>query len=227
MSHYFERVRAQTGGRFWVNNPTLREMDLALAHGAMGCTTNPGYGGNLVKRAPDEVLPIVRACLPESADDEVVAELVQARLVGRICERFAPLHESSGGREGFVARLKERAVFPSVAVLEEGAELPAGALLVEGDFTKLNPGSRGKRYWVGMGAGKSKICIAGRVVSAAGDVLATFEHCRSGTMGWFGGRAEGMMATDVHQTAFHLADFMAAWATASPPIPTRVSIKYG
>jgi transaldolase len=101
--HYFERVRAETGGRFWVNNPTSDEMDLALAHGAMGCTTNPGYGGNLVKRVPEEVLPVVRAALAESDDDEVVAELVQARLVGRICERFGPLYESTGGREGFVS----------------------------------------------------------------------------------------------------------------------------
>jgi transaldolase len=101
--HYFERVRAETGGRFWVNNPTSEEMDLALAHGAMGCTTNPGYGGNLVKRAPAEVLHIVRAALAESDDDEVVAELVQARLVGRICERFGPLYEATDGREGFVS----------------------------------------------------------------------------------------------------------------------------
>ncbi len=101
--HYFERVRAETGGRFWINNPTIEEMDLALAHGAMGCTTNPGYGGNLVKRAPSEVLPIVRACLPESDDDEVVADLVQRRLVGRICERFGPLYEQTEGREGFVS----------------------------------------------------------------------------------------------------------------------------
>ena len=101
--HYFERVRKETGGRFWVNNPTSEEMDLALAHGAMGCTTNPGYGGNLVKRAPEEVLPIVRECLAGSDDDEVVAELVQERLVGRICERFGPLYERTEGREGFVS----------------------------------------------------------------------------------------------------------------------------
>ncbi len=101
--HYFERVRAETGGRFWVNNPTSEEMDLALASGAMGCTTNPGYGGNLVQRVPEEVLPVVRACLAESDDDEVVAELVQEQLVGRICERFARLYETSEGREGFVS----------------------------------------------------------------------------------------------------------------------------
>ena len=101
--HYFERVQADAGGRWWVNNPTIEEIDLALAHGAMGCTTNPGYGGNLVRRAPEEVLPVVRECLARSDDDEVVAELVQARLVGRICERFAPLYEKTDGQEGFVS----------------------------------------------------------------------------------------------------------------------------
>jgi transaldolase len=101
--HYLERVRTATGSRFWVNNPTLAELDLALEHGAMGCTTNPAYGGNLVARALDEILPIVRDCLAESHDDEAVAELVQRRLVARICERFLPLYERTGGREGFVS----------------------------------------------------------------------------------------------------------------------------
>jgi len=101
--HYFERVRATTGSRFWVNNPTVEEIDLALRHGAMGCTTNPAYGGNLVRRAPDEVLPLVRECLAHSEDDEIVADLVQRRLIGRICEHFVPLYEGSGGREGFVS----------------------------------------------------------------------------------------------------------------------------
>ncbi len=100
---YFERVQAETGFRFWVNNPTSAEMDLAIANGAMGCTTNPSYGGGLVKRVPDEVLPVVRACLPLSDDDEVVADQVQSRLVGRIAERFAPVWERTGGHEGFVS----------------------------------------------------------------------------------------------------------------------------
>jgi transaldolase len=101
--HYLERVAAATGTRFWVNNPTVEEIGLALEHGAMGCTTNPAYGGNLVKRAPDQVLPIVRECLSESDDDEVVADHVQRRLVARIAERFMPLYARTEGREGFVS----------------------------------------------------------------------------------------------------------------------------
>jgi len=119
--HYFERVREATGSRFWVNNPTIEEMDLALEHGAMGCTTNPGYGGNLVKRAPAEVLPIVRECLPLSDDDEVVADLVQRRLVARICEKFLPLYERTSGHEGFVSiQGAPEADIDADVILEEG-----------------------------------------------------------------------------------------------------------
>jgi transaldolase len=100
---YFERVRRDTGSRFWINNPTAVEVGLALRHGAMGCTTNPGHGGNLLARAPEEVLPVIERCLADSEDDEVVATLVQRRLVARLCERFLPLYESSGGSEGLVS----------------------------------------------------------------------------------------------------------------------------
>lgn len=118
---YFDRVRETTGSRWWINNPTLGEIDLALEHGAMGCTTNPGYGGNLVKRAPDEVLPIVRTCLEQSDDDGVVAELVQRRLVGRICERFLPLYERTVGQEGFVSiQGAPDADTVGTAILDEG-----------------------------------------------------------------------------------------------------------
>lgn len=101
--HYLARVRAAGDYRFWVNNPTTAEARLAIEHGAMGCTTNPAYGGGLLKRAPAEVGPIVRECLAVSQDDAVVADLVQQRLVGRIAEAFLPLYERTAGREGFVS----------------------------------------------------------------------------------------------------------------------------
>jgi transaldolase len=41
---YFRQMTAETPTRAWVNNPTLEEVDLALAQGAVGCTTNPAYG---------------------------------------------------------------------------------------------------------------------------------------------------------------------------------------
>jgi transaldolase len=100
---YFSRLVAETPTRVWVNNPTERELGLALAHGAVGCTTNPAFGGSLLHRAPAEMLPILDECLAASGDDHHVAGLIQERLVGRIASRFLPLFESTGGRAGFVS----------------------------------------------------------------------------------------------------------------------------
>ncbi len=103
MANYFSRLVTETPTRAWVNNPTEEEIELALSHGAVGSTTNPAYGGGLLRRAPDEVIPIVDACLGASEDDRVVADLVQQRLVGRIAARFRPLFDASGGTAGFVS----------------------------------------------------------------------------------------------------------------------------
>lgn len=100
---YFTQLVAETPTRVWVNNPTIEEIGLALEQGAVGCTTNPAYGANLLRRAPDEILPIIAECVGLSSDDAVVADLVQQRLVARIVERFRPLYDASNGREGFVS----------------------------------------------------------------------------------------------------------------------------
>jgi transaldolase len=100
---YFRRLTAESSTRVWVNNPTVEEIGLAIEQGAVGCTTNPAYGGNLLKRAPDEIRPIIAECVRVSDDAAVVADLVQQRLVTRIVERFRPMYEASGGREGFVS----------------------------------------------------------------------------------------------------------------------------
>ena len=100
---YFGQLVAESPTRVWVNNPTLEEIGLAIEQGAVGSTTNPAYGGNLLRRAPDEILPIVAACVPLAADDLNVAHLVQQRLVARIAEQFRALHEASRGRLGFVS----------------------------------------------------------------------------------------------------------------------------
>ena len=105
MTDYFRRLTAATPSRAWVNNPTIEEIGLALAHGATGSTTNPAYGGSLLRRAPGEVVPIVDAVLAEhsDADDEAIAVLVQQRLAGRIAGRFRPLFDATGGTAGFVS----------------------------------------------------------------------------------------------------------------------------
>jgi transaldolase len=100
---FFARLAAETPTRIWVNNPTPEEIGLALAQGAVGSTTNPAYGGGLLKRAPELVRDVIAEVVREEPDDRRAAALVQRRLVARIAQRFREVHEASGRRHGFVS----------------------------------------------------------------------------------------------------------------------------
>lgn len=100
---YFRRIKATTPTRLWVNNPTVEEIGLALDQGAVGCTTNPAYAGGLLKRAHDEIEPIIQACAVDEPNNHRAAELVQQRLVARITPSFMPLFEQAEGCSGFVS----------------------------------------------------------------------------------------------------------------------------
>lgn len=102
---YFSRLVAETPSRAWVNNPTLEEIEFALGEGAVGCTTNPAYGGGLLKRVPDYVKPIVQDAVRELPKGSVaeVADRVQAKLVTPVVERLYELYESMGGKAGLVS----------------------------------------------------------------------------------------------------------------------------
>lgn len=112
---------------------------------------------------------------------------------------------------GLTENLKENG-FPDVGQMDSNQPMPEECLVIEGEFTMLNPGSQSKRYWAGFGAGKSRVCTTGRVVNATGDLLLEFNHCRNQAMGMFGGESEGQMAKDSQATGAHLAEFMAKWA---------------
>ena len=106
--------------------------------------------------------------------------------------------------------LKKAGPFKEVSVAD--TEPPAGALLVDGKFTELNPGSRAARYVVGFGAGKSGVKIEGSVKGADGSLMATFEQRRVGTMGAFGGDSIGKMSEDCRNIGEDIAKFLSAWA---------------
>ena len=125
-------------------------------------------------------------------------------------------------QQSIVQRLSSEGPFSQVAAFSEEAA-NADAVLIEGEFVVLNPGNRNKRYWVGMGAGKSKVCVEGRVVTGSGELLGSFSDCRSGSgmMAFSGGRSEGMMSNDVFRCAVNIADFMALWARGGLPAKTK------
>jgi hypothetical protein len=99
--------------------------------------------------------------------------------------------------------------FKDIAVVKEGEELPEACLVIEGNFTVLNPGSSTKRVLWGFGAGKTQVCIRGSVLDADGESLAEFDHCRMG-LGW--SSAQSQMSGDTEHMGDQIARFLAAWA---------------
>jgi transaldolase len=100
---YFLAIKSRTPSRLWVNNPTLAEIELAGKQGAVGCTTNPAYAGSLLRRAPEEVLPVIRDSVAAAPDEKAAAHLVQKRLVARIAELYRPIFDHSHGLDGYVS----------------------------------------------------------------------------------------------------------------------------
>lgn len=113
--------------------------------------------------------------------------------------------------ERFVAALTASGPFKEVRALT-GDETPGEALVVEGKFVTIDPGSRTKRYFVGFGAGKSSVKVTGLVKDASGRTLATFEQRRVGAMGLGGGDSLGKLMTDSRNIGEDIAKFLAKWA---------------
>lgn len=102
---YFHRVRKLTPTRFWINNPTRREAEMAIAEGATGCTLNPSYTQKMVDH-PDEgsyARQVLQSVIRDVEDDtEAIAEF-QRRLAAPICEKFMPIFLESHQLEGYVS----------------------------------------------------------------------------------------------------------------------------
>ena len=114
--------------------------------------------------------------------------------------------------ELFVSTLEKSGPFKSVRLLKTGEAVPDGALVVEGKFVTLDPGSRAKRYFAGFGAGKSSVKVAGAVKDSTGRTLATFEQKRIGAMGFGGGDSLGKLMSDSRSIGEDIAKFLARWA---------------
>jgi hypothetical protein len=95
------------------------------------------------------------------------------------------------------ARSRVQVVGPVRYPLSIGAG--PGALIVRGKLTKMDPGSQAKRYWVGFGAGKSLVEVAGEVSDGASNVpLLRFKHAKASGIGLFGGGYEKFLTDDLH-----------------------------
>lgn len=105
MKPYFLRVKEQSPTMFWINNPTRRQADLAIEHGALGCTHNPSYSQKMLDH-PEEheyAMNLLDEALRETDNDYEAAEIFQRKLVKPIADKFMPLFESSRGQHGYVS----------------------------------------------------------------------------------------------------------------------------
>lgn len=105
MNDYFTRVQKMTPTRFWINNVTHEQAELALAAGAVGCTQNPSYTWKILNGSADSEAArqlAVSIMCTELDDNEVLVKL-QRELIGGIAKHFLPLYEQSKGRLGYVS----------------------------------------------------------------------------------------------------------------------------
>jgi len=89
---YFHRVRRQSPTMFWINNPTLAQADLALEHGALGCTNNPSYTQKMLDHPEHGAFTkqVLMEVLQEFDDDRQAAIEFQARMVKPVADKFMP-----------------------------------------------------------------------------------------------------------------------------------------
>lgn len=105
MKPYFKRVTAQSPTMFWINNPTQPQADLALEHGALGCTNNPSYTQKMLDHPEysETAYGVLDKVIREFPDDRAAAIEFQARMVKPITDKFMSLFEKTGGAHGFVS----------------------------------------------------------------------------------------------------------------------------
>lgn len=81
----------------------------------------------------------------------------------------------------------------NVFLAENEQEIPKeptkpNAMILRRRVSEMTPGSRALRYFVGFGAGKSRVEIKGELVEqTTSKILLKFKHARVSAMGLFGG----------------------------------------
>ncbi len=104
-THYFQRVSALTPTKFWINNPTREQTDLAIEEGATGCTNNPSYSQKMIDHIKEGTYAsslLDDAILETNSVSEAVV-VFQRKLVQPIADKFYPIFECTKGRDGYVS----------------------------------------------------------------------------------------------------------------------------
>ena len=100
---YFHRLHREAPTRLWINNPTLKEADLAIAAGAVSCTTNPSYSARIIREEPARAMRAIHEAIEEYTDDQQAADRAQQLIVKDVMEKFVDLYDRDQGRQGLVS----------------------------------------------------------------------------------------------------------------------------
>jgi transaldolase len=101
-SDYFKRLTEETSTRFWINNPSGVELDLAIETGAINCTTNPAYCSKLLVSEPEYIRGVIDEVIREVDDIDAAAVRIYQEVSARVMAKFLPLFEQSSGGYGYV-----------------------------------------------------------------------------------------------------------------------------
>ncbi len=102
---YFHRLAEITDNRFWINNPTPEQARLAIAAGAVSCTTNPTHSYKQLSDPAEKkvITALVQDLIKQGADNDTIANAVQQALVKDLAHIFYPLWQKAPNVEGFVS----------------------------------------------------------------------------------------------------------------------------
>ncbi len=148
---------------------TLRSLRLLLVALVVVVAPQPGHADEVDKLAiSDDFLALPRTAVyvsdvPQPPNPQ--GKLQIAPNLGRIMT------------QELLAALER--VLPAAAVSHLPAAIPPEGLVVDCRFSRLVPGSRAKRFWLGYGAGKSILEVSGDVRDlSSARVVARFVHAR-------------------------------------------------
>jgi hypothetical protein len=111
--------------------------------------------------------------------------------------------------EDLAAGLRSKGIFERVDVLEEG-KTPTTDLVFEGELTTLTTGSRGARFWIGCGAGKSKCEVSLRCRRVSDQAMVfSVEHARIST--------EGLKSDEVQENIEEVVEDLVGVLSAQKP----------
>ena len=179
---------------------------VVLAQGSPVQTVKGGFVDELkiyVAKLPETKVVVMR---PFSATDADITEGEKKDDT----KKMQPIAGRTLGDE-FVSQLKKLGPFTDVSLLAEDGTPPADAIVVEGKFTEIDPGSAAKRYFVGYGAGKSGVKVEGSIKKADGTLLATFNQRRVGVMSGGYKDSMGKLMGDTIAIGEDIAKLLNAW----------------